>query len=66
MKITYDIIEIGSVCEECRYFSWDEDGVGHCAEGVDDGTDWSNYQVASGDVVESDFGCNKFKEKDES
>ncbi len=50
-------------CEKCTHFSWDEDSDGHCAKGVNDGTDSTNYQVATDDVVECDFGCNGFERK---
>ncbi len=50
------------VCENCTHFSYDEDTVGHCEKGVNDGTDDTNYQVSTDDVVEPDFGCKKFKE----
>ncbi len=52
-------------CNLCVHYSYSEsDDMGHCALGVDDGTDDTNYQVATDDVVEEDFGCNKFEDKE--
>jgi len=52
------------ICKNCQYYSYNEnDELGHCEQGVNDGTDDTNYQIANGDVVEEDFGCNKFEDK---
>ena len=55
----YDSFE-SNICDNCVHFSIDEDSIGHCGEGIDDGTDNTNYQVATNDVVDEDFGCQKF------
>lgn len=53
------------ICENCEHFNYDDDiSTGYCEAGVNDGTDSTNYQVAEGNVVESDFGCNQFYPKD--
>ena len=60
----YDDLE-NRICYKCKHFYIGNDDYAHCSEGVNDGTDSTNYQVASMDVVEDDFGCNMWKAKDD-
>lgn len=53
------------ICQNCKSYFEDHDGVGHCEEGVSDGSETTNYQVSDYDVVEYNFGCNKFTEKEQ-
>jgi len=49
-------------CIDCRFYTEDEEEmIGHCWKGVNDGSDDTNYQVADCDVVEPDFGCVRFE-----
>ena len=51
-----------NICMNCKHYSYnEEDENGHCSQEVDDGSDYSNYQVADGDVVDAYFGCIKFE-----
>ena len=52
-------------CNGCKHFYIGNDYFSHCKKGINDGTDNTNHQIASGNVVEEDFGCILWSPKDD-